>query len=67
MLAIVSDSKTRLGQFCDFVGFLPHLRHEWNLGALDELGEQYGILLGKPFSNFLLDTEEMAVRHYRSD
>jgi hypothetical protein len=65
MLAIVSDSKALVGQFYDFAGFLPLVSHEWNPRALDELKGQYGVLLGKPFSNFLVDTEEMAVQHYR--
>ncbi len=65
MLAIVSDSKALVEQFYKFAGFLPLVSHEWNYEALDALKERYGVLLGKPFSNFIVDTEEMAVQHYR--
>ena len=65
MLAVVSDPKALTERFYEFAGFLPLVSHEWNLGALDELKEQYGVLLGKPFSNFLVDTRVMAFNHYR--
>lgn len=65
ILAVVSDSKALVEKFYGFAGFLPLVSHEWNLGALDELKEQYGVLMGKPFSNFLVDTEEMAIHRYR--
>ena len=65
MLAIVNDSNALIERFYEFVGLLPLVSHEWNREALDELMEQYGVLLGKPFSNFLVDTEKMAAQHYR--
>ncbi len=65
ILAIVSDSTALIERFYEFAGFLPLVSHEWDLEALDELKERYGVLFGKPFSNFVVDTEEMAVQHYR--
>ncbi len=52
-----------LGEFSDFVGFLPIVSHGINGNLLKALEEAYGVLLGKPLSNLIIDTEEMAENH----
>ena len=52
-----------LGEFSDFVGFLPIVSHGINGNLRRTLEEAYGVLLGKPMSNLIIDTEEMAENH----
>ena len=52
-----------LREFIDFVGFLPIVSHGINGNLRKALEEAYGVLLGIPLSNLIIDTEEMAKNH----
>ena len=52
-----------LGEFSDFIGFLPIVSHGINGKLRRALEEAYGVLLGKPLSNLIIDTEQMAENH----
>ena len=52
-----------LREFIDFVGFLPIVSHGINGNLRKALEEAYGVLLGIPLSNLIIDTEEMARNH----
>ena len=64
MLAIAGDSQSLIKSFYEFAGFLPLVGYDWPKEALDSLKEGYGVLLGKPFSNFIVDTLDMSRQHY---
>lgn len=46
-----------------FIGYLPIVCHGITGKVEDLLAEAYGMALGKPFSNTVIDTEEMAENH----
>lgn len=52
-----------LREFVDFIGFLPIVSHGINGNLRKALEEAYGVLLGIPLSNLIIDTEEMAENH----
>ena len=49
--------------FYGFIGYLPIVCHGITGKMEDLLAEAYGIALGKPFSNTVIDTEKMAENH----
>ena len=49
--------------FDEFTGYLPIVSHGINGDKLDLLSEGYGILLGQPLSNHVIDTEQMGRTH----
>ena len=49
--------------FHEFIGFLPLVSHDVREEILPELEEAYGVQLGMPFSNQVIDTRQMAVNH----
>ena len=49
--------------FDEFTGYLPLVSHGINGDKLDLLSEGYGILLGQPLSNHVIDTEQMGRTH----
>lgn len=52
-----------LHRFCMFTGYLPIVSHGVTDVILPILKEAYGVQLGKPFSNFVTDTMQMAENH----
>ena len=59
-----SDSyREAIAAFQEFVGYLPIVSHDITDEILPELEEAYGIQLGLPFSNHVIDTQQMAVNH----
>lgn len=52
-----------LGRFRAFAGYLPIVGHDVEEEILPVLEEAYGVLLGIPFSNRVIDTQVMAVNH----
>lgn len=52
-----------MSDFYDFIGYLPVVCHGITGEMEDILAEAYGIALGRPFSNTVIDTEEMAENH----
>ena len=52
-----------LSEFNDFIGFLPIVSHGINGTLRRCLEEAYGVLLGQPLSNLIIDTGEMAENH----
>ena len=50
-------------EFHAFIGYLPIVSHGINGSLRKALEESYGVLLGMPFSNLIIDTEEMARNH----
>lgn len=52
-----------LSALYDFIGYLPVVCHGISGEMEDLLAEAYGMALGKPFSNTVIDTEEMAENH----
>ena len=49
--------------FRQFVGYLPIVSHDIQHEILPDLEEAYGVLLGEPFSNRVIDTKQMAANH----
>ena len=58
-----ATERKALGEFSDFIGFLPIVSHGINGKLRRALEEAYGVLLGKPLSNLIIDTEQMAENH----
>ena len=52
-----------IAAFRDFVGYLPVVSHDITEEILPKLEEAYGVQLGIPFSNHVIDTLQMAVNH----
>lgn len=52
-----------LRELDEFIGFLPIVSHGINGKLRETLEEAYGVLLGKPLSNLIIDTKEMAKNH----
>jgi hypothetical protein len=59
---LVQERETMLA-FYGFIGYLPIVCHGITGKMEDLLAEAYGIALGKPFSNTVIDTEKMAENH----
>ena len=57
------DIRTMLMKFRDFSGYLPLVSHNISGSRLRILEDNYGLLLGMPFSNRIIDTEIMAENH----
>ncbi len=49
--------------FWEFAGYLPLVSHNFSGNGLETLEEDYGVLLGIPFSNRIIDTYQMARNH----
>ena len=58
-----SAERRALNEFSEFIGFLPIVSHGINGNLRRALEDAYGVLLGKPLSNLIIDTEEMAENH----
>ena len=60
-------SREELREMCrafdEFTGYLPLVSHGIGGEPLRKLEEAYGVLLGKPFSNHVIDTEKMVRVH----
>ena len=52
-----------MAAFDEFAGFLPIIGHGISGAKREALEEVYGVFLGKPFSNQVVDTEKMARIH----
>ena len=57
------ELRTILGKFDEFTGYLPLVGHGLAGKKLQALKDAYGVLLGKPFSNQVIDTEKMGRIH----
>ena len=58
-----SDERNRLERFWRFAGYLPIVCHNFDVQKRRALEEGYGVLLGIPFSNRVIDTIKMAENH----
>ena len=59
-----SDSyREAIAAFRKFVGYLPIVSHDITDKILPDLEEAYGVQLGIPFSNHVIDTRQMAANH----
>ena len=58
-----STERDRLERFRKFAGYLPIVCHDFDTKKRRALEESYGILLGLPFSNRVIDTLKMAENH----
>ena len=58
----IEDRKKLLHRFQKFTGYLPIVGHELD-NVMPVLSEDYGVLLGMPFSNRVIDTKIMALNH----
>ena len=52
-----------LRRFHTFAGYLPIVGHDIEFRLIPALAESYGVLLGIPFSNRVIDTKVMAKNH----
>ena len=52
-----------IAAFQKFVGYLPIVSHDITEELLPQLEEAYGVELGMPFSNHVIDTVQMAANH----
>ena len=57
------DERERLERFRRFAGYLPVVCHDLDVQKRRALEEGYGVLLGIPFSNRVIDTLKMAENH----
>lgn len=57
------EERKALSEFNAFAGYLPIVSHGINGSLRKVLEEAYGVLLGKPLSNLIIDTKEMAGNH----
>ena len=55
--------RAALLEFHAFIGYLPIVSHGINGSLKKALEEAYGVLLGRPLPNLIIDTEEMAKNH----
>ena len=58
-----AEERRALRELDEFIGFLPIVSHGINGELRKALEEAYGVLLGKPLSNLVIDTKEMAWNH----
>ena len=58
-----SDQRERLESFREFAGYLPIVCHDLDVQKRKALEEGYGVFLGIPFSNRVIDTIKMAENH----
>ena len=58
-----SEERGRLERFWRFAGYLPIVCHDLDVQKQRALEEGYGVLLGIPFSNRVIDTIRMAENH----
>ena len=52
-----------IAAFQRFAGYLPLVSHDITEEVLPQLEEAYGVVLGMPFSNHVIDTLQMAANH----
>ena len=52
-----------IADFHQFVGYLPIVSHDITEEILPQLEDAYGVQLGLPFSNHVIDTLQMAANH----
>ena len=52
-----------IAAFQKFIGYLPIVSHDITEDILPQLEEAYGVQLGLPFSNHVIDTLQMAANH----
>ena len=57
------EYREAIAAFQKFVGYLPIVSHDITEDILPQLEEAYGVELGMPFSNHVIDTLQMAVNH----
>ena len=57
------DYREAMAAFQKFAGYLPIVSHDILEDVLPELEEAYGVQLGMPFSNHVIDTMQMAANH----
>ena len=57
------EYREAMAAFRKFVGYLPLVGHEITEDKLPVLAEAYGVQLGLPFSNHVIDTCQMAANH----
>ena len=59
----MEEQRELLQRFHRFAGYLPLVGHDMEEQMIPVLAESYGVLLGVPFSNRVIDTKVMAVNH----
>lgn len=64
---ISNNSEEELASFQKFVGQLPIVSHGITGRRLRCLENAYGVVLGRPFSNQVIDTKVMAENHFPSE
>jgi len=57
------DYREAIAAFQKFAGYLPIVSHDITEDILPQLEEAYGVQLGMPFSNHVIDTLQMAANH----
>ena len=57
------EYREAIAAFQKFVGYLPIVSHDITDEILPQLEDTYGVLLGVPFSNRVIDTLQMAANH----
>lgn len=60
----MEEQRRLLHRFQVFAGYLPLVGHDADEEMLPVLSESYGVLLGVPFSNRMIDTKVMAENHF---
>ena len=53
-----------IGSFYDFAGHLPLVGHDFREDVIPLLEDAYGVQLGIPFSNTIIDTMQMVENHF---
>lgn len=59
----MEEQRELLSRFQTFAGYLPLVGHDIEQRQIPVLAERYGVLLGIPFSNRVIDTKVMARNH----
>ena len=57
------EYREAIAAFHEFTGYLPIVSHDISGDLLPQLEEAYGVQLGIPFSNRVIDTAQMAANH----
>ena len=57
------EYREAIASFREFAGYLPIVSHDITEDLLPQLEEAYGVQLGIPFSNQVIDTKQMAANH----
>ena len=57
------EYREAIAAFQKFAGYLPIVSHDITEEILPQLEEAYGVQLGMPFSNQVIDTKQMAANH----